>query len=542
MTDAPCVTTSTGSTSELVHRYLSTKSYSRVMAVSKNIYVSSINNISLKDYILARRTVCTQKHPPTCVECDCLLMVAQNIADNGYVTMSEAFRRSFPDIKYTAEIARRKFLQMPLVVGDPSSGTSCSYLLEHQPGTDYNAIHQILSVQKEPSKQPGITKASLREILSLAQSDRERELIRYTAYVSGQFSQTSARKLLGLDNMKRRTAEIERCTKEAKEIREAIDEMAMVEIRSLAINHGLSGSEDECDSGSDIEEADLEGTLTDELKVKLIDLLRESKCNWFEFISRIESDSNENLRKECERFYRGLASYHLSNKEVELTQQSYTAFKCDEEQHSYNREKIAQMLNGDIVTDSESDDPDLYHKDKQLAIKKKVGSLKRSARRRKAKRIADRKFLKRSYSTRANSILEKYPDIGQSIEEYVQSCNVGADMWRRTGVLTFDGNTRVKKKATYRRIKEYLQDRYGRTFSYGTVVELCVARNKRRKSSQRYKGVAKVTSRRARKGFTLRYNPDTHWSAAFYRGLNSLQFTDGRISLTLTAMTHLGSD
>ena len=90
-----------------------------------------------------------------------------------------------------------------------------------------------------------------------------REVIRYTAFVSGQFSQTSARKRPGLDDMKRRTAEIERCTKEAKEIREAIDEMAMVEICSLAINHG---SEDECDSGSDIDETDSEGILTNELK------------------------------------------------------------------------------------------------------------------------------------------------------------------------------------------------------------------------------------------------------------------------------------
>lgn len=64
--------------------------------------------------------------------------------------------------------------------------------------------------------------------------------------------------------------------------------------------------------------------------------------------------------------------------------------------------------------------------------------------------------------------------------------------------------------------------------SYGTVVELCVARNKFRKSSQQYKGVAKVTPRQARKGFTLRYNPDTHWSAALYRGLNALQFSDGK--------------
>ena len=29
--------------------------------------------------------------------------------------------------------------------------------------------------------------------------------------------------------------------------------------------------------------------------------------------------------------------------------------------------------------------------------------------------------------------------------------NVGADAWRRTGVLTFDGNLRVSNKVTYER-------------------------------------------------------------------------------------------
>lgn len=36
-----------------------------------------------------------------------------------------------------------------------------------------------------------------------------------------------------------------------------------------------------------------------------------------------------------------------------------------------------------------------------------------------------------------------------------------------------------------------------------------------------------MTSRRARKGFTLRYNPDLHLSCAFYKGLNHMQYTDG---------------
>jgi len=37
-----------------------------------------------------------------------------------------------------------------------------------------------------------------------------------------------------------------------------------------------------------------------------------------------------------------------------------------------------------------------------------------------------------------------------------------------------------------------------------------------------------VANRRARKGFNLKFNPDEYWSCAFYKGLNELQYTDGR--------------
>ena len=66
---------------------------------------------------------------------------------------------------------------------------------------------------------------------------------------------------------------------------------------------------------------------------------------------------------------------------------------------------------------------------------------------------------------------------------------------------------------------------YNRSFSYGTIVQLCIPRNKRRISAKRYQGLAQVTSRRCRKGFCLK---DSHWSAAFYKGLNELQYADGR--------------
>ena len=133
-------------------------------------------------------------------------------------------------------------------------------------------------------------------------------------------------------------------------------------------------------------------------------------------------------------------------------------------------------------------------------------------------------------------ILQDCPGIGAPIEEFVAQCGAGADAWRRTGVVTFDGNKKVQKKATIRRTKEFLENKYKRRFAYGTVVQLCVVRNKRRCSAMRYQGVANVVHKRARKGFNIRFNPDHHWSAAFYSAMNKIQYTDG------TNIMNLGRD
>ena len=76
-------------------------------------------------------------------------------------------------------------------------------------------------------------------------------------------------------------------------------------------------------------------------------------------------------------------------------------------------------------------------------------------------------------------------------------------------------------KASFRSIQQHLEEKYKRKIGYGTIVQLCVVRNKRRLSAKRYKGVAKVTCRRARKGFQLKLNVDAHYSCAMYKGLLS---------------------
>ena len=192
------------------------------------------------------------------------------------------------------------------------------------------------------------------------------------------------------------------------------------------------------------------------------------------------------------------------------------------------------------MTESESDDPDSYcgmtnilsESGKKL-IQKKRKAIRRRAQRLKFKTISEQRFLSRRVSPRVSKIEKECPNIGTVVEEFVQKGNVGADAWRRTGVLTFDGNIKLSQKVTYNRIKKHLEEVYHRHFSYGSVVELCVARNRRRRSAKRYKGLAKVISRRARKGFNIRYNPDSHWSGAFYKGLNSFQFADGTDMLVI---------
>ena len=121
--------------------------------------------------------------------------------------------------------------------------------------------------------------------------------------------------------------------------------------------------------------------------------------------------------------------------------------------------------------------------------------------------------------------------MGEVVENFVRESDVGADSWRRTGVYTFSGDQKKIKWITISQIQEMLQAHYGRHFSYGTAVQLCVCRHKRRLSSKRYKGVANVRYQRATKGFSMKYNPDYKWSRSLYKVLDQLQSDGNHIML-----------
>lgn len=124
----------------------------------------------------------------------------------------------------------------------------------------------------------------------------------------------------------------------------------------------------------------------------------------------------------------------------------------------------------------------------------------------------------------SGKMLAKYPNIGKDI---ARENRIGAHSWRRTGLLTFSGNVRKGPKLTYNRTRTYLQDKYNTKFSYGTIVQLCCARNKILLSAKQYWGAASIVSRKARKGFNVKLNVDTHWSCSFNKTLDFVQLKNG---------------
>lgn len=71
----------------------------------------------------------------------------------------------------------------------------------------------------------------------------------------------------------------------------------------------------------------------------------------------------------------------------------------------------------------------------KIILEKKIKFLCLKAKRKASKEIAQARLLKRKRSKRIGRIMKQYPDIEKTIEDYVRSNDVGADAWRRRGVV-----------------------------------------------------------------------------------------------------------
>lgn len=545
---------------------------SQFETLSSDTHRSIFEGLSLTEYVHVRSCVCNKKHKKPCDVCAGMINVAKKILTEGFLKLKTAFVIVSPNVTYTASHARRKLLQMPLVsigVGNRQKGTYSVFLVEKQSAVHYTIFQSLLNNWVRSNDRNALTnlkKETVNDLLKLAESNGEKERLKYAIVKAAGISNSQAKSAYGFNNMSSRVSKVEDALLQATAIREAIENIANIKETATLRSFGVVETSDECqdesmgdESETDTEKSEDEKGLlvlgdnnvktvpntvemkqSDETnldlpyKQQLCDVLRCCDLNWIEF-ARVVTGMNENKQSDVvenmlNEFAEKLPELNFSEDEHCLINQSRQAYSV----HEHFKEKEADVDNGVIVSESEGENMDNLSEVKDpldtkgvSCIMKRREAIRRKAKREMSKRIAERRFLQKR-SKKIGTIQKQFPDIGNTIEEFVRKQGVGADSWRRTGVLTFDGNRRVGKKVTFRRIQDHLQAKYKRKFGYGTVVQLCVPRNKRRKSASRYKGLAQVTHRRARKGFSLKYNPDDHWSSALYGGLNEIQYKDGR--------------
>ena len=121
-----------------------------------------------------------------------------------------------------------------------------------------------------------------------------------------------------------------------------------------------------------------------------------------------------------------------------------------------------------------------------------------------------------------DTTLSKWPDIGDKIEAICADLREGADAKRRDGAITLNSGIKRTKGTGFLRIRLELERRHGIELSNRALRDLCVARDRRMKVSQRYKCIVNLKMRRSVKRIT-QDNIDDHSQNAAYRLLHYLR-------------------
>ena len=239
------------------------------------------------------------------------------VLDSGFVPLSSFFRAAFPGVTYNAGIAKERILKMPLAticIGKPSSGKSQVYVMEYMHGLNYNNVPCLLEhvgdLQKtaHASTTISINREEVDELLKIATSDRERELLRYTIYRATGVTPTAARRHFGFERMQARCEQVEECLRDAKALCKHIEELSVAQeaavLDSLGINPSDSDSSSDNESTCTDSEADEHDTqvgsnlsFSPPSKERLHSLVVQSKFNWFEIMDTLLPDDVQEVNE-----------------------------------------------------------------------------------------------------------------------------------------------------------------------------------------------------------------------------------------------------
>lgn len=102
----------------------------------------------------------------------------------------------------------------------------------------------------------------------------------------------------------------------------------------------------------------------------------------------------------------------------DLLTQSHATYLAILQSESPMQERETAAWNGDVVSESDSDNPDLYaaidnlqSEEAKAALQKRLSAIRRKSCRQRAKEVAHRNLLARKRSKKVGTILHKFPGI-----------------------------------------------------------------------------------------------------------------------------------
>lgn len=98
-------------------------------------------------------------------------------------------------------------------------------------------LNRVSKTEKQESG--GLSKPCVKMLLTFAQSDRERECLRYAIFKSSGLSQKEARRKFGFESMSSRAAKAEGVLKQTQLIRQAIEDLAHNQDTALLSTFGI---------------------------------------------------------------------------------------------------------------------------------------------------------------------------------------------------------------------------------------------------------------------------------------------------------------
>ena len=158
---------------------------------SEGRYISKIEHLSLKEFVLIRRMFCEKHHlTKTCQECSKLISAAQTILEKGITLLKDVFVKHFlkDSSKYKTDKAIRRLVQLPVAIIPIYSKTKKSttlYVTEKNSNINYQVFEQFtqsyVEVENQGHVKTELSKKTLAMICKLASSEKDRCLIKYTA-------------------------------------------------------------------------------------------------------------------------------------------------------------------------------------------------------------------------------------------------------------------------------------------------------------------------------------------------------------------------